>query len=749
MRLRSLARLFVWISIVILLLVTLAGVVGWRSALQDLDRMDAAILLGERANRLGTAVDYVSMLRFDRGVLVEIAADADEVALALGEIEHPAARAGKAHFQEMAFMARELARRDTVHGYRPGGLLAETPEITVLTQMLVHRQGAAEALGMIERDARAAAMQQLASALIFAMLALVTLAVLAVGGFGLVYRRLGSPLGAIMKGIERLGQNRDSSPIPVDSQDELGDLARAFNRMSAQSRRYHASLLESEERFRMLAENVREVFWIFDVHEGSLIYVSPAFEPIWGMPLPPGGMDRETFLDTVHPDDRERVAREVFGDLTRLQNREFRIVRPDGQIRWVEQDPFAVHDDAGAVERLVGVARDVTARVHLQRQLEEAQRLESLGQLTGGVAHDFNNLLTVILGNADLLEDGLRDDPHLRQLATMVGSAAQRGSDLTHRLLAFARKQPLAPVAVDINRLLASIDDLLRRTLGEDVELELARGAGLWPAVVDPAQLESALLNLCLNARDAMTGGGQLTVESANIFINDEYSMRHHGVAPGQYVMVAVSDTGTGIEPDKLERVFEPFFTTKEKGKGSGLGLSMVYGFVKQSGGHVKVYSEPGEGTTVRMYLPRHHGSTGDGRLQVAEPAPQGGPETILLVEDDDMVREYAFSQLQSLGYEVLVAREGGEALDILRSRDDIDLLFTDVVMPGGMSGRQLADRALQTHPGLKVLYTSGYTENAIVHHGRLDPGVQLLAKPYRRAELARRVRAVLAAGSD
>ncbi|WP_121969912.1 PAS domain S-box protein [Leptolyngbya sp. BC1307] len=396
-------------------------------------------------------------------------------------------------------------------------------------------------------------------------------------------------------------------------------------------------------------------------------------------------------------------------------------------------------------EGLAVYFQDVSDRIVLEEQLQQSQRLESVGQLTGGIAHDFNNLLTVILGNAELLSEMLKSDPKLQPLAEMIGSAAQRGADLTQRLLAFARRQALDPEAVEVNQLIATMDGLLRRTLGEHIEIEIVRGAGLWPALVDPAQIESALLNLCLNARDAMVQGGRLTIETANTRLSQDYADQHVEVVPGQYVMVAVSDTGLGIAPENLERVFEPFFTTKETGKGTGLGLSMVYGFVKQSGGHIKLYSELGQGTTIKMYLPRFWGDTEPQPRQV-DRSVVGGSELILLVEDDELVRRYAHDQLVNLGYRVLVATNGPTALILLRQRDDIDLLFTDVVMPGGMSGRELAYLARRFRPGLNVLYTSGYTEDAIVHHGRLDPGVQLLSKPYSRAELSQKIRDALAA---
>jgi signal transduction histidine kinase len=381
----------------------------------------------------------------------------------------------------------------------------------------------------------------------------------------------------------------------------------------------------------------------------------------------------------------------------------------------------------------------------LNDRLTRSQRLEAVGQLTGGVAHDFNNLLTVVLGNADLLAELCADDPQRRSLAEMIAEAAQRGAALTRQLLAFARRQPLAPQAIDINQQVAAFDPLLRRTLGEHIEIELVRGAGLWPAMVDAAQLQNALLNLCLNARDAMPSGGKLTLETANVALDRAYAEQAPDVVPGQYVMLAVSDTGHGIAPEHLARVFEPFFTTKEKGRGTGLGLAMVYGFAKQSGGHVSVYSEPAHGTTVKLYLPRALGDKPVG----APPAPQtsaarGGEETVLVVEDDEAVRLLVCNDLRALGYRVLQAADGREALVVLDAQQ-VDLLFTDVVMPGGLSGRQLADEACRRRPTLRVLYTSGYTENAIVHHGRLDPGVMLLAKPYRRVDLAGAVRAALA----
>ncbi|MEN3952738.1 ATP-binding protein [Iodidimonas sp. SYSU 1G8] len=388
---------------------------------------------------------------------------------------------------------------------------------------------------------------------------------------------------------------------------------------------------------------------------------------------------------------------------------------------------------------------DITQRMKAEQQLRQAQKMEAVGQLTGGVAHDFNNLLTVIMGNADLLVEEVRENDRLRMVAEMIQTAAERGADLTHRLLAFSRRQPLAPKIIDVNQLITGLEALLRRTLNESIDLEIVRGAGLWRAVVDGSQLESALLNIAINARDAMGEGGKLTIETANARLDNSYALDNDEVKPGQYVMVALSDTGEGMEAKVLERAFDPFFTTKPVGKGSGLGLSMVYGFAKQSGGHVKLYSEPGYGTTVKLYLPRaldRHIAVEAARPD-AELSPHG-QERIALVEDEALVRQFAEMNLRHLGYEVTAFATGPDLLAAMDQGLAFDLLFTDIVLPGGMNGRQIAEEVLRRAPGTRVLYSSGYTDNAIVHHGRLDDGVNLLNKPFRKTEMAQKVRAVL-----
>jgi PAS domain S-box-containing protein len=391
-----------------------------------------------------------------------------------------------------------------------------------------------------------------------------------------------------------------------------------------------------------------------------------------------------------------------------------------------------------------GFIRDLTDKIAADAQLRQAQKMDAIGQLTGGVAHDFNNILTVITGTIEILSEGVADRPDLAAIAKMIDEAATRGASLTQQLLAFARRQPLEPRKIDPNSLIMETARLLRPILGEHIEIEAMLEDDGWLAIADPAQLSAALLNLAVNARDAMPNGGKLTLETDNVMLDEAYARANPDVRPGPYVMVAVSDTGTGIPAALLEKVFEPFFTTKQVGKGTGLGLSMVYGFVKQSGGHIKVYSEEGHGTAIKIYLPRAEEAV-EAPADAAPVTPVPfGHETILVVEDDKLVRDYVVAQLGSLGYLTLAAENAAVALAYLASDTSFDLLFTDIIMPGGMNGRELAEAITLRRPGVKVLYTSGYTENAIVHHGRLDPGVALLNKPYRKKDLAEKLRQVL-----
>jgi PAS domain S-box-containing protein len=427
-------------------------------------------------------------------------------------------------------------------------------------------------------------------------------------------------------------------------------------------------------------------------------------------------------------------------------------VRKDGSQFWADTVIQAIREEENELIGFAKVTQDITERLKQQDALAkaqaafvQAQKMEAVGQLSGGVAHDFNNLLTSIIGNIELLErrgDITADEP--RRLLGVARRSAERGASLTQRLLAFSRKQALDPRALDVNRLVQGMSELLRRTLGESIGIETVLAGGLWQTFVDPNQLENALLNLAINARDAMPDGGKLTIETGNTYLDDDYAAAHVEVTPGQYVLVAVSDTGHGMPEAVMSRAFEPFYTTKPEGKGTGLGLSQVYGFVKQTGGHVKIYSEHGQGTAVKVYLPRH---LTEAKLEELPTRPDfyvmGIGETVLLVEDDEDVREYTRAALAALGYRVLEAGEAIAALRVLEEHPEVAVLLTDVGLPG-MNGNRLAREARCRSPTLKILYTTGYARNAIVHHGLLDADVQLLPKPFTVDALGRKIRDVV-----
>jgi nitrogen-specific signal transduction histidine kinase len=390
--------------------------------------------------------------------------------------------------------------------------------------------------------------------------------------------------------------------------------------------------------------------------------------------------------------------------------------------------------------------RQIAQREELESQLRQAQKMEAIGQLTGGIAHDFNNMLGVVMGSLDLMNRRIKnsDFASIGRYMESATQATTRAASLTHRLLAFARQQPLEPKAIDVNSLITGMSDLMRSTLGEQVQIETVMAAAVWTAKADPHQLESAVLNVAINARDAMPRGGKLTIETGNTFLDDAYAMQHGEVSPGQYVMVAVSDNGTGMPSDVAARVFDPFFTTKPSGKGTGLGLSQVFGFIKQSKGHIKIYSEVGCGTTVKIYLPRLTDQAAT-TMPIALPAVSavGAGEVILVVEDDPMMLKFTTEAVRELGYTVVHADNAAAAFATLDHRPDIRLLFTDVVMPD-VGGKKLADEALVRRPDLKVLFTTGYTANAVVHGGVLDAGVNLLCKPFTLEQLAAKLRLVL-----
>jgi len=529
-----------------------------------------------------------------------------------------------------------------------------------------------------------------------------------------------------------------------------------------------------------LAEQIGRIGVIDWQVEAGTVRLSPSARAMYGLTKFDGLY--ETWIATVYREDVIRL-RAIIQKAMAAQEREFeldfRIVRPiDNELRWILARRLVFYDEGGKPVRVVGVSIDVTdqkrataqlraftetledavkvrtreleaenaARRKAEELLRHSQKMDAIGQLTGGVAHDFNNMLAVIISGINLLERRLAKGEDVKRLIDGISDAANRAAGLTHRLLAFSRQLPLAPKVIEANQMVKSISELLRQTLGESTVLETVLAGGLWKTHADASQLENAILNLGINARDAMPNGGKVTIETLNCYLDADYASNHPELVAGQYVMIAVSDEGTGMSSEVMEKAFDPFFTTKAVGKGTGLGLSQVYGFVKQSKGHLKIYSELGHGTAVKIYLPRFYESAqatvGAGEMQ--HPERMGTPsEVVLVVEDEARIREVTTEALRELGYTALHAASGAQALQILESHPEICLLFTDIVMPE-MNGRQLAETALKLNPKLKVLYTTGYTRNAVVHNGVLDPGVNFLAKPFTVDQLGRKMHEVL-----
>ena len=496
---------------------------------------------------------------------------------------------------------------------------------------------------------------------------------------------------------------------------------------------------ESDERFRQLADAVADVFWLTDPTVPALLYVSPAYERVFGRPRDEIYARPEAWLDAIHPDDRpaaraaaDRFRRGESGEV------EYRVVRPDRSVRWVRDAGFPVRDQAGQVVRVAGVAHDFTAHRELEEQYRQAQKMEAVGRLAGGIAHDFNNLLTAILGFSDVALEALPAGSPAGSAVEEVRKASKRAAGLTRQLLAFSRRQVLQPRAVDLNAVVADLGRMLRRVLGPDVELVTDLAPTLHPVLADPGQLEQALTNLVVNARDAMPRGGRVAVRTADV------GAGRPGGRPGPYVLLEVTDTGVGMADEVRARIFEPFFTTKPPGHGTGLGLAMVQGFVEQSGGSVEVESAPGRGATFRVYLPRADrpapagGSHADIRV-----APAGG-ETVLVVEDEPAVRALTVRVLRGRGYTVLEAGSAAEADRVAVAHPGaIDLLVTDVILPGE-GGRPLALRLTAARPGLRVLFMSGYTDDEVVRHGVERDEAHFLQKPFAPAALAAKVREVL-----
>lgn len=584
----------------------------------------------------------------------------------------------------------------------------------------------------------------------------------------MVYILVTRHLVAIAEFVSKYSLARPPPPLhlqrrPPYDPDELDKVIDAFNAMCANLGRAYGELREananlerdlkirrraeedaraSEQRFRDYAETASDWFWETGP-DHVFTYISDRAGAF--------GMDREALIGKRRPDaaiDQDAEVQKWRDHMATLDRHEpFRKFEYRGRDRAGRLHYFSVNGqpvfaEDGRFMGYRGSATDLTSQHETEERLRQSQKMDAIGQLTGGVAHDFNNVLTVITGTIEIIQEGLADKPQLAAIAQLIDDAASRGAEITSQLLTFARRQPLEPREIDVNGLVVETAKLLRPILGEHVEIVTRLADDAWLAMADPSQLSSAIVNLAVNARDAMPDGGRLTLETANRELD---STGNGNGDAGSYVMVAVADTGHGIPADIRDRVFEPFFTTKGLGRGTGLGLSMVYGFAKQTGGTVAIESEEGRGTVVRLFLPRSAGEAVARTGPVAAPAPARGHETILVVEDDPLVQGYVIAQLGSLGYRTLTASDGATALALVDQGASFDLLFTDIIMPGGMNGRELAEAVRLRRPGVRVLYTSGYTDNTIVHEGHLDPGVALLRKPYRKADLSQKIREMLA----
>jgi two-component system cell cycle sensor histidine kinase/response regulator CckA len=506
----------------------------------------------------------------------------------------------------------------------------------------------------------------------------------------------------------------------------------------------HKRVEEALVRLRKAVDASGEVIFMTD-REGIITFINPEFTRLYGYTeaeVVGKVTPRVLKGGTMQPQEYDNFWRTILAK--RVVKGEFVNKTKAGKLVTVESSANPILDEQGKITGFLAIQRDATARKQLEDQLRQAQKMEAIGRLAGGVAHDFNNLLTIISGYGQLILEALPEKDPLRTQLTEVLKASERATSLTRQLLAFGRRQVLAPRVLDLNEVIADTEKMLRRLIGEDVEFVTVPGRELGHVKADPGQIEQVILNLAVNARDAMSEGGRLTIETSNVILDEAYADQHVSVQPGPYVMLAVSDTGCGMAPETHARLFEPFFTTKEKGKGTGLGLATVYGIVKQSGGYIWVYSELGQGTTFKVYLPKIQETVEVTPAPLMESPPAGGSETILLVEDDSSVRSLVHAVLESRGYKLLVARNGDDALFLAEQhKGPIHLLLTDVVMPG-VSGRELAERLSPFHREMKILFMSGYTDNAIVHHGVLDANVRFLQKPFSPPALANKVRAVL-----
>lgn len=704
---------------------------------------DGLLLFSAQPDLLAAFQREAQTLQDELAMQPDPSGNATEVARRIAEMQQSLATLAHAPLQNAEDRASSSTPRDA-----PGSI----ERLTLLASVSNAGMAIDRSFATLFMKREEAAYAYTRTLLVTFMLATAFFGLVCIGAFAYIHRRIATSISRLADTVEQIRNGKTYLRVTMQRRDEVGALGTAINRLLDTQAKALARIDQQRQQIRQQAEimlvagDIAKVGgWSVSLGEDRVVW-SDVVKDIHGVsesysPTP------EDAIGFYAKEDQPRI-REAFMacvnhgipyDL-RLQ-----IVDSNGRSRWVRTVGIPVNGVRGQVIGIQGAFQDISEQVETEQQLGRVQRLESIGQLTGGIAHDFNNILTVILGNAELLVEELADD-NLSALADMIRDSAERGARLTHQLLAFARRQTLHPQTVRLSRLLDGIHDMLDRSVGEDVTLIRSTGKSLWPCRLDTAQLENAVLNLVINARDAMPRGGTLEITTENLRCEPDTPPPMPGMPCGDYVCLSARDTGKGIPRENMERLFEPFFTTKPKGRGTGLGLPMIYGFVKQSSGFIAIDSEPDRGTRVTLYFPR---SAEEPDSAAPEAIPEGPLQRtrrdyrILLVDDDDLVRRYVEQQLHSLGYRVVSATAGKEALEILRKRRDIDLLFTDVVMPGGMSGRDLAEAAVLERPGLRVLFTSGYSQDVIAHDWQLDDGIDLLRKPYRREELIQKLASV------
>lgn len=736
-----------------LILLLLYGAWSSRQYMAEHEELRSLKDLSGRLGQLSMAADALLLFPLQTGLLQAFHREAQALQSELARLHDPSGKAAHVALQ-ISELRRSLETRESGRQEDPGDmssppLLFDAPGslalLTLIASISESTKAIATSFGGLLAQREEAAYSYMRALIAIFMLGTAFFGLTCIAAFAYIHRRIATSISLLAGTVEQIRSGKTYLRVSVKREDEVGALAAAINRLLDTQAEALSRIDEQRQQLRqqseilVIAGEIAKVGgWSVNLEDDRVVW-SDMVKQIHGVPES-YSPSPENAIQFYAKEDQPRI-RDAFmacvNDAVPYDLR-LQIVDNGGRNRWVRTAGIPVRNERGQVVGVQGAFQDISEQIETEHQLGRVQRLESIGQLTGGIAHDFNNILTVILGNAELLVEELDDDT-LNSLAGMIRDSAERGARLTHQLLAFARRQTLHPQTVRVSRLLDGIRDMLDRSVGEDVTLVCENDENLWHCRLDSAQLENAVLNLVINARDAMPKGGTLSLITSNYHCEPGAPPPIPDMTDGDFVRLSVKDTGEGILQEHMDRLFEPFFTTKPKGRGTGLGLSMIYGFVKQSSGFITIDSQAGQGTLVTLYFPRVDAEQGNATSGAIPEGPLKNvrrDHRILLVEDDELVRRYVEQQLRSLGYLVVSASAGKDALEILQNRKDIDLLFTDVIMPGGMSGRDLAEAAVVEQPGLRVLFTSGYSQGLITHDWQLDEGIDLLRKPYRREEL-------------